>query len=45
MLSSLADDLDIQAMPTLVLFKDGKKTDVLVDPNPELLQEFVEKGL
>ena len=44
-LSKLSDDLDIQAMPTLVLFKDGVRSEALVDPTPKALIELLDKGL
>ncbi|KAH8171036.1 thioredoxin domain-containing protein [Sarocladium implicatum] len=42
-LSQLSDDLDIQAMPTLLMFKDGEKSDLILDPNPATLVEFLDK--
>jgi thioredoxin-like negative regulator of GroEL len=44
-LSKLSDDLDIQAMPTLLMFKDGEKTDTILDPNPKTLVEFLDKAI
>ena len=42
-LSKLSDDLDIQAMPTLLMFKNGEKADMILDPNPVKLVEFLDK--
>ena len=44
-MSALADELDIQAMPTFMLFRDGKKVKMVVEPTPGNLLELVEKGL
>jgi thioredoxin 1 len=44
-LSKLSDDLDIQAMPTLLMFKSGEKSDLILDPNPKKLVEFLDKGI
>lgn len=43
-LPKLSDDLEVLAMPTLLYFKDGQKVDVLVDPNPKTLTEFLDKA-
>ncbi|KAL2203468.1 thioredoxin [Sarocladium strictum] len=44
-LSKLSDDLDIQAMPTLLMFKNGEKSDMILDPNPKKLVEFLDKAI
>ncbi len=44
-LSDLCDQLDVQAMPTLMLFKQGKKVDTSVDPSRAALGVFVESSL
>lgn len=41
-LSKLSDDLDIQAIPTLFMFKDSEKSDLILDPNPATLVEFLD---
>lgn len=44
-LSKLSDDLDIQSMPTLLLYKDGQRAETILDPNPKTLVEFLDKGV
>jgi len=44
-LSDLSDELDVQAMPTFLLFKDGVKVGALLEPKPSALLELVEKGI
>jgi thioredoxin-like negative regulator of GroEL len=44
-MSALADELDVQAMPTFMLFRDGKKVETMVEPTPGNLLKLVEKGL
>ncbi|KAJ3494260.1 hypothetical protein NLG97_g4197 [Lecanicillium saksenae] len=44
-LPDLSDELNIHAMPTLLLFKDGERASESVDPNAEALIQLIEKGL
>jgi len=45
-LSSLSDELDVQAMPTFLLFKDGVQVGKLVEPKPaELIELLDQKAL
>lgn len=44
-LSELSDELDVQAMPTFLLFKDGVQVGRLLEPKPAELINLLEKGL
>ncbi|KAH8651224.1 putative thioredoxin [Xylariales sp. PMI_506] len=44
-LSFLCDELDIQAMPTVALFKDGIEVEKIIEPDPAGLIGLIEKGL
>ncbi|KAK0620811.1 thioredoxin [Immersiella caudata] len=44
-LSDLSDELDVQAMPTFLLFKDGVQMGKLLEPKPAELASLLEKGL
>lgn len=44
-LPDLSDQLDVQAMPTFLLFKDGVQVGKLLEPKPAELTKLLEKGL
>ncbi|KAM7184701.1 thioredoxin [Naviculisporaceae sp. PSN 640] len=44
-LSDLCDQLEVLAMPTFLLFKDGVKVASLVEPKPAALVELLDKQL
>jgi thioredoxin 1 len=44
-LSKLADDLKIEAMPTFQMFKNGEMVDHVVEPKPDELASFIDKGM
>jgi thioredoxin 1 len=39
----LAQELNIRAMPTFLLFKDGDKVDEVVGANPNAIKAAIEK--
>lgn len=42
----LANEANIEVIPTLVLYKDGKAADFVIAPNSKLaIEAFIEKGL
>lgn len=41
----VAAELGIRAMPTFLLFKDGKKVDEMLGANPQGLQGLVQKAV
>lgn len=42
----LANEANIEVIPTLVLYKDGKAADFVIAPNSKLaIETFIEKGL
>ncbi|KAH7309663.1 putative thioredoxin G6G8.7, partial [Stachybotrys elegans] len=43
-LEAVSEEVGIRAMPTLVLFKDGKKVEEIVGPAPNALIEFFKKA-
>lgn len=43
-LPELAQEMSVRAMPTVILFKDGKKVDTVLSPTPNGLVELLEKG-
>ncbi|GAB1313419.1 hypothetical protein MFIFM68171_03629 [Madurella fahalii] len=45
LLSDLSDKLDIQAMPTFLLFKDGVQVGKVLEPKPAELIKLLEDGL
>ncbi|KAK0649136.1 putative thioredoxin, partial [Cercophora newfieldiana] len=44
-LSSLSDGLDVQAMPTILLFRDGMGIVKVVEPTPTALPKLPDEGL
>jgi thioredoxin-like negative regulator of GroEL len=44
-LLALANEVDIQAMPTVALFRDGKEAARVMEPDPNNLIKLIEKGL
>ncbi|KAM5347930.1 hypothetical protein ACJ41O_007754 [Fusarium nematophilum] len=42
-LPDLSGELEVRAMPTFFIFKDGKKVDQLVGANPPALQQLLAK--
>lgn len=44
-LSELCDELDVQAMPTLIILKKGKRENTAVDPNYTALAALIESSL
>lgn len=44
-LSDLCDELDVQAMPTLMMFKQGNKVTTAVDPDRAGLIKLLESSL
>ena len=44
-LSELAQSLEVRAMPTFLLFKDGKKVETVVGANPKALESAIQKHL
>ncbi|KAK5998223.1 Thioredoxin-2 [Cladobotryum mycophilum] len=45
LLPALCDELHIRGQPTLQLYKDGEKVAQVLEPSPESLTEFLDKGL
>ena len=42
----LANEANIEVIPTLVLYKDGKAADFLIAPNSKLaIEKFIEQGV
>ena len=42
----LANDANIEVIPTLVLYKDGKAADFVIAPNSKLaIERFIEQGV
>lgn len=42
----LANEANIEVIPTLVLYKDGKAKDFVIAPNSKLaIEKFIEKGV
>lgn len=44
-LSELAQELEVRAMPTFLLFKDGVKVETVVGANPKALETAIQKHL
>lgn len=44
-LTDLAQELEVKAMPTFILLKDGEKVDTVVGANPRALESAIQKHL